>query len=1494
MFNINEKETKKRGWMIANALVVTIFLGSVLSSTNIEGQIANVPHPTSQSVVVLGEIENIFVDDMDEMFSAGWIIADGVAVRIPSGLMIDLPANRLTIRDLVAGASPECLANGESGLASTDECLRSKGLQGGGAQILANRLQDGSIIAGDVFLNKSMTGNVAGGIVPPTVGGYVSYINYQDGYFVVNGTMNQRPSADGGTDKRGVICRINDPDTRQTIQSGLGCIAGMPHCSPDPRFTIDPDNYSWTFGTGYPVCIPSTNNTLGNRDDDAGANILTGEGDEFCPVWNRNFEGPLNRTVPDSTFFVPLQVGDPIGIEGNFEVINGVRFFSSYGGMVQLGLKTKNQDDQPDYMIYDEVEGDVPPFDNARIKSLCIAFTTIDDMHVHTYKLHKDPATGEDIEYIWGTSLGNLGTRFNGIPPNAGHINKFGYDVDFLLGAPAAHGPCLNLLNGGFNVCPQGGTMEEEVALMSPTSKEVVGRTLHSMSLNPGIFPRDILGFEAQHGMYITGQGQGHPEFVEINLDKNYYPFIFEGMPWNLDRRLGPGGCYEDAGCESLADAPVGSFPLTPFPSAGDPDWVSHSIGNGIPPFASQRMTAYYPFGENDFMQPYSEVPGLNPALPAGVSDGLTTAHCDIPNNMPLALQDSLSADEDQVAMISDENLLLNDSDPDLDQLSLFHYESTSLNGGTIQRVGSGLVYQGAPDFNGSDEFHYSITDNHGGTSRGKVLVIVAAQNDAPEAHADFLTPPSATYTFQAELLLSNDMDVDGDTITLDAINASVSGSTGTMTTNADGTFTFTSDLNSTGPSVWDYIISDELGETASSTLTFYVGNQAPVASNDNVVTDEDIELVINALSGDSDPDNDTLEVASTGPASFGSVENLGGGLLRYTPDLDQNGIDSFSYTITDGKGLSSTATVNVSVLPVNDAPRLGADIAATLEDQPVQINVLSNDYDPEGDAMTVSLPIINAFNGSVELLQGGVIRFTPFPDMSVGVADNFMYMVTDSNGASSSGMVSINVTPVNDAPIANPDTAVTLEDIPTLVNVLANDGDVDNDLLKVLSVDVPADFPALVTWQTNGSIGITPHADYNGITPSTFTYILSDGFLTDQGVVSLQVLSLNDAPIANDDFGHQVAEDSSVSVDVLANDTDVDGDTLQLASTTNGLLGLASITIDGRVAYTPFPNANGFDSFTYTVTDNAGGQSSATVEVEVLAVNDAPEAGVLPIFPLPEDSLKTFTALSILQQAFDADGDSLVLTNIGEPANGQVTISVDTQANISSLIYVPNPDFNGIDEFTYEVSDIESSGAGIVRMNVLPVNDLPIANNDSGILVEGGTSISIAPLLNDVDVDGDTLSLLGIISGPFHGSMQINPDNGTLTYNADNNWDGEDSMIYRITDNHGGMATASILIDITQTTSAAASMIRSDANVDGQLDVSDPVETIIHLFQGRGVACLAALDANDDEQIDIADVVFSLSGLFANGQLPAAPYPFCGQDPTDNLLPCDGFGLCD
>ena len=157
-------------------------------------------------------------------------------------------------------------------------------------------------------------------------------------------------------------------------------------------------------------------------------------------------------------------------------------------------------------------------------------------------------------------------------------------------------------------------------------------------------------------------------------------------------------------------------------------------------------------------------------------------------------------------------------------------------------------------------------------------------------------------------------------------------------------------------------------------------------------------------------------------------------------------------------------------------------------------------------------------------------------------------------------------------------------------------------------------------------------------------------------------------------------------------------------------LLGLATIDLGGTISYTPFPNANGLDSFTYTVTDNNGGQASATVEVEILPVNDAPVAGTLPIFPLPEDSLKTISALTILQGASDADMDELLLTNVGQPSNGQVDINVDAQGIISSLVYTPDPNFFGIDEFLYEVHDLSLHGAGTIRLNVLPVNDVPVA----------------------------------------------------------------------------------------------------------------------------------------------------------------------------------------
>ncbi|NRA75702.1 MAG: tandem-95 repeat protein, partial [Planctomycetes bacterium] len=895
---------------------------------------------------------------------------------------------------------------------------------------------------------------------------------------------------------------------------------------------------------------------------------------------------------------------------------------------------------------------------------------------------------------------------------------------------------------------------------------------------------------------------------------------------------------------------------------------------------------------------PYTEDPGAREFSPE--PDGLQGAHCDVTNNDPDAAQDLLSAVEDTVTFVSMEDLLANDSDPDLDIIRVFMVEGGSREGGTVTDTGAGVSFQGAPDDNGLDEFFYSITDDHGGVSRGTVVVDISAVNDNPEGTDDHLTVSSTggDFEFSDALLLANDIDVDGDTLSVSAIDAiDATSSPGTMTPTATG-WSFSPDAAG-GLSSFNYTIDDGNGGTGLAQVHFWVDNSAPVAAGDIVVIDEDTPVLIDVLANDSDPDGDALSVSGLTSPGIGSVELMASGEVLYTPDLDENGTDSFTYNVTDGKGTESSGVVSINIFPINDAPRVTADIAITLEDNAIEIPVLANDYDPEGDNMTVSLPSALAFSGTATLMPGGVVLFTPFPNSALGLADNFIYVVTDTHGASSTGIISIQVTPVNDQPIAGPDSAVMLEDNSTTINVLANDSDVDNDLLRVTSVDVPADFPASVQWEMHGLVTVTLEADFNTVGALSFTYTVSDGFLEDQGLVGVLVISVNDSPVAVDDLKNDLLEDGSLIIDVLANDSDVDGDTLQIAAVSDGLLGITTLLLDGTVLYTADPDAHGSDQFSYTITDNAGGQASATVALDIESVNDAPLAGLLAAFPMPEDGVRTIQASTILSAASDADGDALSIINVGQPMHGSVALETDASAVITSLIYTPDPNFFGFDEFSYEVTDSVvgdngfAVGEGLIQINVLPVNDVPIANNDANLTVAGGESLAIAPLANDSDPDGDLLSLIGLLSGPFHGSAVINSD-GTLTYSADDNFVGNDTMIYVVQDGHGGSATATIVVTVTASASSAMAVIRGDANIDGQLDVSDAVETVLYLFDSDPVACLLALDSNDDELVDLGDIIFSLNNLFSTGADPAAPYPFCGTDPTPGSLPCAGFGLCD
>jgi hypothetical protein len=221
-----------------------------------------------------GEIERITVKDPHDVWSEATIVVAGQNVTIPRNLLADLPANRLTMQQLLTGAPAGCVARGETGLAKDDVCNASG--TGAIATIEANRTPGGNVIAGDVFLQKGAE----------MISGTVSFIDHADGYFRVNGTP--------GDPSTGLMVRLNDPATRYSTQQGPGCAAGTENCSPDSRFTGDPDNYTQTFSTGYPLCIPSTEprtftDTLDlNRNGDTTETLTArsaadGTGDLLCP-----------------------------------------------------------------------------------------------------------------------------------------------------------------------------------------------------------------------------------------------------------------------------------------------------------------------------------------------------------------------------------------------------------------------------------------------------------------------------------------------------------------------------------------------------------------------------------------------------------------------------------------------------------------------------------------------------------------------------------------------------------------------------------------------------------------------------------------------------------------------------------------------------------------------------------------------------------------------------------------------------------------------------------------------------------------------------------------------------------------------------------------------------------------------------------------------------------------------------------------------------------
>ena len=380
------------------------------------------------------------------------------------------------------------------------------------------------------------------------------------------------------------------------------------------------------------------------------------------------------------------------------------------------------------------------------------------------------------------------------------------------------------------------------------------------------------------------------------------------------------------------------------------------------------------------------------------------------------------------------------------------------------------------------------------------------------------------------------------------------------------------------------------------------------VTATEDTVFNSAIELDAN----DTDLDGDALSVVAGTFATVqgGSITIAADGSYTYTPAANFNGVDSVDYTVTDGS-LSDVGTLTINVTAVNDAPVAVDDSVTATEDTVFNsvIELDANDTDLDGDALSVVAgTYATTQGGSITIAADGSYTYTPAANFN-GV-DSVDYTVTDGS-LSDVGTLTINVTAVNDAPVAVDDSVTATEDtvFNSVIELDANDTDLDGDALSVVAGTYATTQGGSITIAADGSYTYTPAANFNGV--DSVDYTVTDGSLTDVGTLTINVTAVNDAPVAVDD-SVTATEDTVFNsvIELDANDTDLDGDALSVVAGTYATTQGGSITIvaDGSYTYTPAANFNGIDSVDYTVTDGSL-SDVGTLTINVTAVNDAPVA---------------------------------------------------------------------------------------------------------------------------------------------------------------------------------------------------------------------------------------------------------------------------------------------
>ncbi|RNL63791.1 tandem-95 repeat protein, partial [Nocardioides marmoriginsengisoli] len=763
-------------------------------------------------------------------------------------------------------------------------------------------------------------------------------------------------------------------------------------------------------------------------------------------------------------------------------------------------------------------------------------------------------------------------------------------------------------------------------------------------------------------------------------------------------------------------------------------------------------------------------------------------------NRPPNAVNDTASVAENATKNVT---VLANDTDPDGNALTVSAVDTTGTLG-TVTNNGTTVTYDPNGAFNSlgagdtaTDTFSYTASDGNGGSDSATVAITiigVAGANTPPVAVADSKTVSEDAGAGVVNVL-GNDTDADGNTLAVTAVDAT--GTLGTVTNNGtdvsydpDGAFESLA-VGETAADTFDYTVSDGHGGTDTATVTVTVTgvNDAPQATDDASGVGENATKVVAVVGNDTDVDGDTLTVSAVDTTGTqGNVTNNGTD-VTYDPDgafeslgAGQTATDTFDYTVSDGHGGTDTATVTMTITGTNDAPAIAALEGGALA---YAENAAATPITATGTVADVDSANFATGTLTVSYSAGGQ-------------AEDRLAVRNQGTGAGQIGVSGANVSYAG-----------------TTIGTFTGGTGTTALVITLNASATPAATQALVRNVTYRNVSENPST-----VTRTARFVLTDGDGGTSGAATrtITVSRVNDAPNAANDAA-TVAENATKVVTVLANDTDADTDALAVtAVNTTTTLGTVTnnstnVTYDPNGAFDSLGAGDtATDTFGYTVSDGHGGTASATVTMTITGVAGAniPPVAVADSTTVSEDA--GASTVNVLGNDTDADTDPLAVTAVDSTGTlGSVT------NNGTNVSYNPNHAFESLavgetatDTFGYTVSDGHGgTDTATVTITITGANDPPVASDDAGSVAENSGGVSVNVLADDLDVDGDTLSVTAVDTT---GTTGIVTNNGTdVTYSPNGAFEslaaGEtatDTFDYTVSDGHGGTDTATVTMTIT------------------------------------------------------------------------------------------------